>query len=59
MKVRATKLHYNGHPPSYAKHPQREYELPDAEAAPLIREGFIEEIKPSKSDAKKADESKS
>lgn len=46
MKVRTKRLHYNGHPPSYAKHPQREYELPDAEAEPLIREGFIEKIEP-------------
>lgn len=46
MKVKTIRQHGNGHAPQYLKNVGRKYELPDAEAKRLIRDGLVEADKP-------------
>lgn len=51
MKVKTLRKHINAHKPQPVKNIGRKYELPEREAARLIREGLVEEDKPQDDDA--------
>ena len=44
MKVRSIRKHSNRHGPVFVKHPNRQYEVDDAEGARLVGLDLVEEV---------------
>ena len=55
MKVRSIRKHSNRHGPVFVKHPNRQYEVDDAEGARLIGLDLVEVVEDGGSNESKPD----